>query len=184
MSKKIVVLTGSPRKNGNSFAMTDAFIEACKVKGCEVSRFDTAFMNVNGCTACQNCFKKEQKACCQNDDFNTIASAIEIADAVVFSCPVYWYGVPSNLKAVIDKFYAFSVGQKIHSMAGKKAALITCWEESGLDVGDGVKFTYLRSVCFLGWNSVGEVAVPGIDQEGDVLRTNGIQQAVKLAELV
>ena len=42
MGKKIVVLTGSPRKNGNSFAMTEAFIKAAEAKGHSVTRFDTA----------------------------------------------------------------------------------------------------------------------------------------------
>ncbi len=44
MNKKIVVITGSPRKNGNSFAMTDAFIRAAEQKGHSVTRFDAAMM--------------------------------------------------------------------------------------------------------------------------------------------
>lgn len=46
MSKKIVVITGSPRKNGNSFAMTDAFIQAAEDKGHQITRFDVAMKNV------------------------------------------------------------------------------------------------------------------------------------------
>lgn len=49
MSKKIVVITGSPRKNGNSFAMTDAFIKAAKEKGHTVIRFDAALKKVGSC---------------------------------------------------------------------------------------------------------------------------------------
>lgn len=45
MSKKIVVLTGSPRRNGNSFAMTGAFIKAAEKKGHTVTRFDAAFFH-------------------------------------------------------------------------------------------------------------------------------------------
>jgi hypothetical protein len=69
-------------------------------------------------------------------------------------------------------------------MSGKNTALITCWEESGLDVGDGVKFTYRRSVRFMGWNSIGEVAIPGIYQAGAVHQTDGVIQAAKLADLI
>ena len=57
MSKKIVVITGSPRKKGNSFAMTDAFIKAAEEKGHTVTRFDAAMMKVSGCRACESCFK-------------------------------------------------------------------------------------------------------------------------------
>ena len=62
MSKKVVVITGSPRKNGNSIAMTDAFIKAAEKKGHTVIRFDAAMMNVGGCHACETCYKTG-KAC-------------------------------------------------------------------------------------------------------------------------
>lgn len=57
MSKKIVVITGSPRKNGNSFAMADAFIQAANGLGHTVSRFDAAFLKIGGCHACETCYK-------------------------------------------------------------------------------------------------------------------------------
>ena len=49
MSKKIVVITGSPRKKDNSFAMTEAFIKAAEEKGHIVIRFDTSFMHIGFC---------------------------------------------------------------------------------------------------------------------------------------
>ena len=79
MSKKVVVITGSPRKNGNSFAMTDSFIQAAEAKGHTVTRFDAAFLKIGGCHACETCFKTG-KACSFDDDFNTIAPAILEAD--------------------------------------------------------------------------------------------------------
>ena len=88
MSKKIVVITGSPRKNGNSFAMTDAFIKAAEAKGHTVTRFDAAMMKLGGCHACETCYSTG-KACTFDDDFNTIAPAILEADALVFTMPVY-----------------------------------------------------------------------------------------------
>ena len=101
MNKKIVVITGSPRKKGNSFAMTDAFIQAAEAKGHTVTRFDAAMKNVGGCRACETCFKTG-KACSFDDDFNGIASAILEADAVVFTMPVYWYSIPAQIKGVIE----------------------------------------------------------------------------------
>ena len=87
MGKKIVVITGSPRKNGNSFAMTDAFIGAAEAKGHTVTRFDAAAKNVGGCRACMTCFQTG-KACSFDDDFNTLAPAILEADDIVFTTPV------------------------------------------------------------------------------------------------
>ncbi len=109
MSKKIVVITGSPRKNGNSFAMTDAFIQAAEAKGHTVTRFDAAMMNVGGCHACETCFKTG-KACSFDDDFNIIAPAILEADTLVFTMPVYWYSIPAQIKGVIDKIFSLVLG--------------------------------------------------------------------------
>ena len=55
MDKKIVVITGSPRKNGNSFVMTEAFIKAAEEKCHTITRFDAAVKNVGGCHACETC---------------------------------------------------------------------------------------------------------------------------------
>jgi len=181
MSKKIVVITGSPRKNGNSFAMTDAFIKAAEAKGHTVTRFDAAMKNVGGCHACETCFKTG-KACSFDDDFNTIAPAILEADAVVFTTPVYWYSIPAQIKDVIDKLFSFVVGGK--DIAGKECALITCCEEDDMSVMDGVRIPIERSAALIKWHMVGEVLVPGVLNAGDIEKTDGCAQAAALADKI
>lgn len=181
MSKKIVVITGSPRKGGNSFAMTDAFIKAAEAKGHTVTRFDAAMKNVGGCRACETCFKTG-KACSFDDDFNTIAPAILEADAVVFSTPVYWYSIPAQVKGVIDRLYSFCVAGK--DIAGKECAIITCCEEEDMSVMDGVRVPLERSAALLKWKMVGEVLVPGVLKVGDIEKTDGCAQAAALADKI
>lgn len=179
MCKKIVVITGSPRRDGNSFAMTEAFIKAAEAQGHSVTRFDAAMNHVGGCHACETCFKTG-KACSFDDDFNTIAPAILEADAVVFTMPVYWYSIPAQIKSVIDKLFSFCVAGK--DIAGKDCALITCCEENDLSVLDGVRIPVERSAALLKWNMVGEVLVPGVLHAGDIEKTDGCQQAAELAK--
>ena len=179
MSKKIVVITGSPRKNGNSFAMTDAFIKAAEAKGHIVTRFDAAMKKAGGCHACETCFKTG-KACSFDDDFNTIAPAILEADAVVFTTPVYWYSIPAQIKGVIDKLFSFVVGGR--DIAGKECALITCCEEDDLSVMDGVRIPIERTAALIKWHMVGEVLVPGVLNPGDIEKTDGCAQAAALAD--
>ena len=176
---KIVVITGSPRKKGNSFAMTDAFVKAAERCGHVVSRFDAAFMNIGGCHACMACYKTG-KACSFDDDFNLIASAIIDADAVVFAMPVYWYSIPAQIKGVIDRLFALVVGGR--DIAGRKCALIACCEENDPTVLDGVRVPVERSAALLKWDVVGEVLVPGVLNVGDIEKTDGIAQAVALAK--
>ena len=156
MSKKIVVITGSPRKNGNSFAMTDSFIRAAEEKGHTITRFDAAMMKIGGCHACETCFKTG-KACSFDDDFNIIAPAILDADVIVFTMPVYWYSIPAQIKGVIDRMYSLVVGGK--DIAGKACALIACCEEDDLSVLDGVRIPVERTAALNKWKMVGEVLI-------------------------
>lgn len=179
MSKKIVVITGSPRKDGNSFAMTKAFIQAAESKGHTVTRFDAAMSNVGGCHACETCFRTG-KACSFDDDFNAIAPAIFEADAVIFTMPVYWYSIPAQIKGVIDKLFSFCVAGK--DIAGKECALITCCEENDMSVMDGVRIPIERSAALLKWKMVGEVLIPGVLNAGDIEKTDGNRKAAALAD--
>ena len=181
MSKKIVVITGSPRTNGNSFAMTDAFIQAARQKGHSVTRFDAAMMKIGGCRACETCYQTG-KACSFDDDFNTIAPAILEADAVVFTMPVYWYSIPAQIKGVIDRMYALVVGGK--DIAGKECALIACCEEEDMTVLDGVRIPVERTAALLKWKMAGEVLVPGVLEAGAIDRTDGCARAAALAEKI
>ncbi len=181
MRKKIVVLTGSPRKNGNSIAMASAFIDAAGGKGHSVKRFDVAEMRVGGCRACEKCFKTG-KPCNYDDDFNAMAPDIEEADVVVFSMPVYWYSIPSQIKAAIDRLNCFVVGGR--NVASKECALIGCCEEKDATVLDGIRIPYERTIAFLKWTSIGEVLIPGVAKPGDVERTDGRSRAAALADRI
>ena len=181
MSKKIVVITGSPRRKGNSFAMTDAFVKAAEEKGHTVTRFDAALKKVGGCRACETCYSTG-KACSFDDDFNTIASAILEADAIVFTMPVYWYSIPAQIKGVIDRIFSLVVGGK--DIAGKECALITCCEEDDMSVMDGVRIPIERMCALNKWKVVGEVLVPGVLNVGDIEKTDGCKKAAALADAI
>lgn len=181
MTKKIVVLTGSPRRNGNSMAMASAFIAAAGARGHSVKRFDVAELRVGGCHACEKCFKTG-KACSYDDDFNLMAPDIEEAEVVVFAMPVYWYSIPSQIKAAIDRLNCFVVGGR--NVASKECALIGCCEESDATVLDGIRVPYERMSAYLKWHSVGEVLVPGVGKVGEIERTDGKARAAALAERI
>ena len=181
MSKKIVVITGSPRKGGNSFAMTDAFVKAAEAKGHTVTRFDAALMKLGGCRACETCYSTG-KACSFDDDFNTIAPAVLEADAIVFTMPVYWYSIPAQIKNVIDRLFSLVVGGK--DIAGKECALITCCEENDMTVMDGVRIPIERSAALMKWTMVGEVLIPGVLNAGEIEKTDGCAKAAELADKI
>lgn len=181
MGKKIVVITGSPRKNGNSIAMTDAFIKAAEAKGHTVTRFDAAMKKLGGCHACETCYSTG-KACSFDDEFNTLAPAILEADVIVFTMPVYWYSIPAQIKNVIDRMFSFVVGGK--DFSGKECALITCCEENDMTVMDGVRIPIERTAALNKWKMIGEVLIPGVLNTGDIEKTDGCKQAAELANKI
>ena len=176
---KIVVITGSPRRGGNSFAMTDAFIRAAERLGHSVQRFDAALLKIGGCRACETCYSTG-KACSFDDDFNIIAPAILEAEAVVYAMPLYWYSIPAQIKGVIDRIYSLVVGGK--NFAGKKFGLIACCEEEDPAMLDGIRIALQRTTALLKWETIGEVLVPGVLKVGDIAKTDGCAQAEALAE--
>ena len=183
MSKKIVVITGSPRKGGNSDILAEAFITAAEGKGHKVQRFDAGRLQIGGCHACNSCFKTG-KPCVFDDDFNKIAVAIQSADAVIFSTPTYWFTMSSPIKAVLDRFYCFLVGGKGEEIAGKKAAVLACCMSEDAAIMDDVKSPLVKSFGFLKWDCIGEVLVTGVANPGDVKNTDGCTRAAALANLL
>ena len=178
MRKRILIITGSPRKTGNTFTLTEEFIKTVTNNGHDVVRFDASFMNVGICHACETCFSTG-KACSFDDDFNLLAPEVEKADAVVFITPLYWFSMPSALKAVIDKFFSFYVTQK--DLSNKECALISCCEEHDASIYAGLLTSFKLMFEILNWQYKGSVLVTGVYPAGEIQNTDGVCRTVELA---
>ncbi len=173
---KILVITGSPRKNGNSNTLADNFIKGAKENGHNVVRFDSAFKNVHTCVACNKCGMNGD--CVFNDDFNFIKENIVDSDMVVFATPMYYFGISAQLKAVIDRFY--SINGKIHTP--KKSALILTYADTSDKEAEPIKKHYEVLLNYLGWQDVGQIIASGVWTEGSVNNTDYPKQAYELGK--
>lgn len=178
MGKNIVVITGSHRENSNSTAMARAFLQAAEQLGHTVVHLDAAQAGLSGCRACGSCFQQAE-ICPYDPAFAPIASALLAADGIVLATPVYWYSYPAQIKAVIDKLYAFLVSGR--DIGQKDCALIACCQERDISVFDGLRVPFERMADLLRWRCVGEVLIPGVWHEGDIAQTDGCRQAARLA---
>ena len=180
---KITVITGSPRKGGNSDILADSFIAAAEAKGHTIERFDAGRLTIGGCHACNTCFKTGNPCTFNNDDFNPIARSVQTSDAVIFAMPTYWFSVPSNIKGVLDRLYCFIPSGKLEEIKGKKAAVFaSCMD--GLDAMDAIVMTFRKSFALLGWENLGEVLVPNAGDQGTVRDTDGPARTAALADLI
>jgi len=177
MKKKILVLTGSPRNGGNSDLMADAFIKGACAAGHEVVKVKADEKNVRGCKACCACYSKGT-ACVFNDDFNEIAPHLDCADVVAVATPVYWYTFPAQLKAVIDKMYALYVGKK--SLSAKECVLMACAEENDKEAFEGMTRSWDMILKLLDWVEKGRLIVPGVNNVGDIKKTDALEKAEAL----
>ena len=103
--KKVLVLSGSPRKGGNSDILCDEFVKGALASGNEVEKIRIAEKKINYCTGCYYC-KNNKGMCAINDDMGEILEKIYACDVLVLASPVYFYSICSQLKTVIDRTVA------------------------------------------------------------------------------
>ncbi len=172
----ILVLTGSPRKNGNSNFLAEEFLRGAQEAGHRTFRFDAAEANVHPCIACNACGM--DGPCVFKDDFETVRSKLIPADMVVFATPMYYFGLSAQLKAVIDRFYA--INGKIH--VPKKAALLMTYANTAASHAQPIASHYDTLLDYLGWSDAGRVIAPGVWTAGSIKSTRYPQMAYELGK--
>lgn len=101
MSKKILVLSGSPRKGGNSDTLCDQFMKGAEESGNSTEKIYVHDQKIGYCTACYAC--KKSGVCFQNDAMAQLLDKIIAADVIVLATPVYFYTMDGQMKTLIDR---------------------------------------------------------------------------------
>ncbi len=175
---KLLVITGSPRKNGNSNTLADHFIKGAKEAGHEVVRFDAAFKEVHPCIACNKCGMNG--SCVFKDDFEFVRKHIIDAGLVAFATPMYYFGISAQIKAVIDRFYA--INGQIH--VPKKAVLMMTYADNSKRKESAIVNHYEVLLDYLGWTDAGQIIAPGVWPVGAINHTKYPEQAYRLGKSV
>ncbi len=135
---KILVLNGSPRPNGNTKQMIEAFRRGAEVADHQVEVVDVCKKNIKGCLACEYCHTKGHGECVQKDDMQKVYALLKDADMLVLASPIYYHGISGQLKCVIDRFY--SAAYPIGPAKLKKSAMFLSSGDSNMY--DGAMFSY------------------------------------------
>ena len=138
---EILVLNGSPRPNGNTAAMVEAFVEGAREKGHAVHIVPVCQMHIAGCVACEYCHQERsghERQCVQRDDMQEVYPLLDEAEMIVLASPIYYHNFTGQLQCAISRIYALDKPKKL-----KKAALLL---SSGSDhVYSGAIFEYQNS---------------------------------------
>lgn len=152
MKQKILILLGSPRRNGNTTILANQVAKGAKLGGADVEVIYLNGKNIKPCQACDKCQKEGAKGCVINDDMQPIYPKFIAADSVVMTTPIYFCNVSAQIKLFIDRLYSLSC----HSMAperksaisGKNMAFIITYEASDPFLAGAVNATLsLQNLC-------------------------------------
>lgn len=135
---KILVLNGSPRKNGNTKQMITAFSEGATSVGHSVDVVDVCYKNIAGCLACEYCHTNGSGVCIRKDDMEEIYALLKEAEMLILASPIYYHGITGQLKCCIDRLYAIAYPKKPRQL--KKAAMFLSSGDPAMY--DGSLFSY------------------------------------------
>ena len=103
--KKILILSGSPRRGDNSDLLCDEFARGARESGHAVEKIRVAAKKIASCSACYFC-REHHGQCVHQDDMADVLQKMIDADVLVLASPVYFYAIDAQLKAVIDRTVA------------------------------------------------------------------------------
>ena len=171
----ILILSGSPRKGGNTDLLVEAFAKGASQKH-HVEIVSVHDYKVNPCMGCNACFKDKANACVQNDDISLIYEKMSRADMLVIASPVYFYGLSAQLKAVIDRFH----NTIRDTFRIKKMALLLVGAATLPELFDSILAQYRLCLNFFKLEDAGRVLVRGVKDKGDIKNADALDEAFHL----
>jgi len=141
MPKKILIINGSPKKDGNTAALVDWFSQGARSKGADVEVVRAAFLKYKtlGCISCRACQKSDKYECNVNDEAKPVLAKMAQMDVIVFATPLYFFGASAQLKLIFDRMFSLykwdnDAGTMKTPLKGKTLVLLTsAFEDIGLD---------------------------------------------------
>jgi len=187
MLKKILVLSGSPNKKGNTALLVNWFSEGARSKGADVEIVQTAFLKYkfNGCTSCRSCQKIKKYECVINDEAKPVLVKMAKVDVIVMATPLYFYGPSAQLKLIFDRMFSLykwdnKTGTMKTPLKGKTFTLIaSAYEDIGLDALEK-PFRLTAEYTGMKFKSL---LIPNAGESGDIKnRTNIREKAIALGK--
>lgn len=175
MSKKVLILSGSPRKGGNSDLLCDEFLRGALDAGNQAEKIFLGSKRISPCRACYYC-KKSGGKCAIRDDMEEILDKMQAADVIVMSSPVYFYSISAQMKAVIDRCVA-----RWEDIPDKEFYFImTAAEDSDTVMDCTLECFRGFASCLDGAREMGVLEGKGVYELGEIKGTRYLQDAYEM----
>jgi len=174
---KVLGISGSMRKNGNTADLVNVILERCHDAGLKTEFVSLAGKKIHPCLGCEKC--KEKKWCViENDDWDSIAHKVLECDVLVIGSPTYYYDVCGHLKNFIDRTYSLYHDRKL---AGRKGVAVAVQANKGASRTIQTLEGFLSTHEF---SSLGSVKGNGY-HEGEVLADKeAVEKARKIGDKI
>jgi len=174
MKPRVLGLFGSPRRGGNTDLLLGEFLRGCEAAGAVTERLVLSKLKLSGCVGCGGCSRTG--SCVVQDEMQPVYEALDRCSRIVLACPVYFYNVPAQAKAVIDrsqalwsrKYLTGRAGGASARVAGRKGFLLAAGATRGKRLFEGLRLTARYFFDAIDVEYAGELLYEGVDEKGDV----------------
>ncbi len=176
--KKVLILSGSPRKNGNSDILCDQFAKGAVEAGHQVEKIRVAEKTVGYCRACYAC--RDTGICAIKDDMADIMQKMIDCDVMVLASPVYFYSIDAQLKAVIDRSVA-----RWTEVQNKEFYYIATAADEDISSADTTLACFRGYAdCVEGAKEMGVICGMGVYEKGEVSNKSVMTEAYEMGKKV
>lgn len=194
--KRIIGISGSPRKGGNTDLLLDEALKAARSKGAKTKKIILSELNFSPCMECENI--RKDGVCILKDDLRMLYSEIENSDGIILASPIFFGSVSAQTKMMIDRFQCLWLAKNIFVSPAKplathgktckpqkrKVGAFICVEASTRkDFFENAKSIVKNFFATIDASYEEELLCSGVDKKGAVKRNKGcLGKAFKIGE--
>jgi len=171
---KVMIMMGSPRKNGNIATLIEQVVKGIKTVGGEVEIYYLHDMKINPCDACDMCQNDILTDCIVEDEMTALYPKLRQADAIVIASPVYWFTMSAQTKLFMDRCYALGSPQG-YALEGKRIGILLTYGDSDPFNSGAVNAlrTFQDAYNYIGAKIIGMV-YGSASEPGEIRRNSGL----------
>jgi multimeric flavodoxin WrbA len=173
---RVLGILGSPRRGGNSELLLDEALTGASGAGAETRKLVLSELNIAGCTECNDCYQTGE--CSTYDGMSTVYQALEWADRILLVSPIFFMGLPSQAKAMVDRTQCYWALKYVLNQPfpravdapGRYGAFIGVGGTKGPHLFDGAVLTvkYFFDAISVEPREELYVFVRGVDEKGEI----------------
>jgi len=168
---KVLGIMGSPRRRSNTEILLDKALEGAREAGAEVEKVLVSKLKISPCLEIYACLKDGD--CAIKDDMQLLYKKLLEADHIIFASPIFFYGITSQAKAVVDRCQALWVRRHVLDMGKedkrvRRGVFISVGATRGTKLFDGAVLTVKYFFDAIGVKYSGDLLVRGIDNKGQI----------------